>query len=47
MKNVAVIGFGARMKTFVGALMATGKVKVSAIADPDTEGALARAALCG
>ena len=47
MKNIAVIGFGTRMKTFVGALLATGKVNVSAIADPDAEGALARAALCG
>ena len=47
MFTVGVIGYGVRMRTFVGALLATGKVKVSAIADPDTEGALARAALCG
>ena len=43
MLNIGVIGYGTRMKTFVSALLATGKVRVAAVADPDTEGARARA----
>ena len=43
MLNVGVIGYGVRMKTFVGALLATGKVRVAAIADPDEAGARAHA----
>ena len=45
--SVAVIGFGTRMKTFVGALLATGRVRICAIADPDGTGARERAAACG
>lgn len=47
MLRVGVIGFGTRMKTFVGALLATERVCVAAIADPDPTGALARAEGCG
>lgn len=43
MLNVGVIGYGVRMKTFVGALMATGKVRIAAVADPDEAGARAHA----
>ena len=41
MLNVGVIGYGVRMKTFVGALLATGKVRVAAVADPDEKNAVA------
>lgn len=43
MLNVGVIGYGVRMKTFVGALLATGRVRVCAIADPDEANARAHA----
>ena len=43
MLNVGVIGYGVRMKTFVGALLATGKVRVAAVADPDEKNARAHA----
>ena len=47
MLNVGVIGYGVRMKTFVGALLATGKVRVAAVADPDEGNARAHAEACG
>ena len=47
MFQIAVIGYGTRMKTFVGALMKTGRVRVAAIADPDPDGAKERAAQNG
>lgn len=43
MLNIGVIGYGVRMKTFVGALLATGKVRVAAVADPDEANARAHA----
>lgn len=43
MFNVGVIGYGVRMKTFVGALLATGKVRVGAVADPDEANARLKA----
>lgn len=43
MLNVGVIGYGVRMKTFVGALLATGKVRICAVADPNEENARTKA----
>lgn len=43
MLQVGIIGYGVRMRTFVGALLATGKVRVAAVADPDEASARAHA----
>ncbi|MBQ8907705.1 MAG: Gfo/Idh/MocA family oxidoreductase [Clostridia bacterium] len=43
MLQVGIIGYGVRMRTFVGALLATGKVCVAAVADPDEASARAHA----
>ena len=43
MFTVGVIGYGVRMRTFVGALLATGKARVGAVADPDEANARAHA----